>query len=391
MSDEDIAAAYEDGTILYMGNIPVSLRETYKDEAIVKDALSTAVCYFNQNAEIEGEYIFAIKEVRQALSMAIDREAIADMIVFAEAASGLVATGVFDTNSAKTLFRDVATTEYKYLTNNMTEAKAILDSADIDPEDYEFSLTVAAYDEVKVMIAKKIVEAWCELGFDVELNMRGTVANNDYYKPTDSVPTDICDDLYFEDLRDGKFEVILLDLVAPSADSFSVLAPFALAFSGSAMDMSVADSYDLTPHITGYNSEEYNALIEKIYNEKTIANRSADLHKAEDILMEDMPVMPIVFNKVAYMVNDGLKMNNNSLSDKKLTSYYGAETLKNISVKNFDAYVAQVASFIESKFDTYKQDSLSYFGSEAYSALTFEEFKNESSNYAYFFKERAEK
>lgn len=391
MSDADIAEAYENGTILYMGNIPVSLRETYKDEATVKDALSTTVCYFNQNAKIDGDYIFAIKEVRQALSMAIDRDAIAEMLVFAEAASGLVATGMFDTNSAKTLFRDVNTNDYKYLETDLEEAKKLLESADVTPEYYAFTLTVAAYDEAQLLIAEQIVESWCALGFDVELNLRGTVANNDYYKPTDSLPTDICDDLYYEDLRDGKFEVILLDLVAPSADPFSVLAPFALAFSGAAMDMSVADNYELTPHITGYNCAEYNAIIEEIYAEKTAENRSFNLHRAEAVLMEDMPVMPIVFNKTAYLVNKGLKMNNTSLSDKTLTSYYGAENLKNISVKNFDEYVANVASFIESKFDTYKEDSLSYFGSDSYAYLTFEEFKQESSNYAYFFKERTGK
>ena len=384
MSAEDIDEAYKNGTILYMGDIPVSLRESYKDMATIKDALSTSVCYFNQNAKIDGDYLFAIKEVRQALSMAIDREAIAKAIVYADAATGLVPTGMFDTNSAKSLFRDNSSNNYKYLSTNLTEAKNLLKSADIDPEDYSFELTVATYSETHNVIAEMIVAAWCSLGFDVEINNRGTVANNDYYKPTDSVPVDICDDLYREDLRDGKFEVVLLDLVAPSVDPFSVLAPLALQFSGSAMDMSVADSYELTPHITGYNSEEYNTVMEEIFNEKVIANRSANLHKAEDILMEDMPVMPIIFNKTACVINDGLKMN----TTKKMSSYYSMDTLKRIEVKDFDAYVENVASFIGSKFDTYKENPLSYFGSETYSALTFDEFKEESSNYAYFFKER---
>ena len=390
MSDEDIKEAYDNGTILYMNDIPVSLRDDYKHQAIVKDSLSTSVCYFNQNAEIDGEKLFAIKEVRQALSMAIDRNAIKEALVFAEVADGLVAPGMFDTNSPKSLFRDVASGSYKYLGKNIDEAEKLLKSAGVDASDYSFELTVTAYDESHKLIAEMIVDAWCELGFDVEINLRGTIANNDYYKPTDSIPTDICDDLYAEDLRDGKFEVILLDLVAPSVDPFSVLAPFALQFSGSGMDMSVADSYELTPHITGYNSEEYNSLIEAIYNEKTTANRSANLHKAEEILMEDMPVMPIVYNKTAYMINKDLKLNN-GIGGNKWTSYYGAESLKKMTVKNFDDYVAKVASFIESKFDTYKEDPLSYFGSDSYSVLTFEQFKEESSNYAYFFKPRTKK
>ena len=82
-------------------------------------------------------------------------------------------------------------------------------------------------------------------------------------------------------------------MVAVSADPFTVLAPFAKQFSGQAMDMSVPGSYVLTPHATGYDSQEYNDLLEKIFAEKKISKRSADLHKAEEILMNDMPVIPV--------------------------------------------------------------------------------------------------
>ncbi len=386
MPDEDIKAGYENGTILYIGDIPLSLREEYKDSATRKNSLSTSTCYFNQNAEINGEKLFAIKEVRQALSMAIDREAIAEAVVFAEAATGLVPEGVFDTNSAKTLFRDKAES-YTYLSKNIDSAKKLLNDAGIRARDYSFKLTVAAYDEVHLLIAEKIVEAWNELGFDVELNIRGTIANNDYYKPTDSVPTDICDDLYAEDMRSGNYEVVLVDLVANSVDPFSVLAPFAKAFSGERMDMSDAYNYELSPHITGYDSEEYNAIIEAVYAEKTTANRSENLHKAEKLLMEDMPVMPIIFNKTAYLEGDNLDMNNKTLFWKKSSSYYGADTLKAISVKKYDEYLEKCAAFIEEKFDTYKENPLSYFGNDTYSMMTFEEFKKESSNFAFLFKD----
>ena len=390
MSDEDIAEAYDNGTILYMGDIPVSLRSTYKDEATVKDSLSTSILYFNQNAVIEdgsrnGSEIFAIKEVRQALSMAIDREAIANMLVFADVATGIVPTGVYDSNSAKKLFRDSANGDYKYLTKNLDEALKLLESVDIDPEDCSFFLTVAAYDEAHILIAEAIVEAWCELGFDVDIKLRGTIANNDYYKYTESVPSDICDDTYAEDLRSGKFEVILLDLVAISVDPFSVLAPFAKGFSGQGMDMSTANNYKLTPHVTGYDSEEYNALMEEIFAEKTIENRTTKLHEAENILMEDMPVAPIVFNKTAILVNDGLKAKVKTAA----TNYYTANTLQRIQVKDFDEYVIVCANFIESKFDEYKENPLSYFGNDTYSVMSFEEFKEESSNYGYFLRKKS--
>ena len=385
MSDENIKEAYENGTIMYVGDIPMSLREEYKDEAITKDSLSTNTIYFNQNSEVNGE-LYSNPAVRQALSMVIDREAIADALVFAEAADGLVPTGVFDTDSAGKLFRDNSTAEFKYLVKDEAAANKLLQDAGIKASEHTITLTYADYDEVHTFIAKEIKKAWESLGFTVNLRARGTVANNDYYKLINGISTDICDDLYYEDLIDGNFEVIILDMVAISADPFSVLAPFAKSFSGQKMDMSDPQNYQMTPHVTGYDSEEYNELIEKIFDEKNISRRSADLHKAEEILMKDMPVIPVVYNKTAYLVNDDLKLNNTTLWWENGSNYYGACALRWCSVDNYDAYLKTCSDFLEKHFEEFQYNSLSYFAIESYKHLTFEEFKEESSNYSYLWK-----
>ncbi len=387
MSDEDIKTAYENGIITYMGDIPMSLRETYANDAVVEDSLSTNLIYLNENAEIYGDKLFAIKEVRQALSMVIDREAIAKKLVFAEAATGLVPTGVFDSNSAKKTFRDATDTQYEYLKLNVDAAKKLLKDAGIDPTDYSFSITYAAYDEVHAYVAQAVADAWNALEFDVELNPRGTVTNNDYYKGTKEIPADICDDLYYEDLVSGSFEVIILDLVAYSADPFGVLAPYATQFSGQAMDMSQVDNYQLSNHVTGYCSEEYNALMEEIYEIKKAEDRAEKLHKAEDILMNDMPVIPVVFNKSAYLVNDNLDLNNSKLFGKEKNSNYYATgaTLRYATVDNYDAYLDDCAAFIESKYEEYKENPLAYLGNIAFADISWEDFKEESSYYKYLF------
>ena len=386
MPEEDIKEAFDKGVIQYMGDIPYSLRDDFASYDVeLKDSLSTATCYFNQNADINGTKLFSIPEVRQALSLAIDRKAIANAVVYAEAATGLVPTGVFDTNSAKSLFRDNANGSFEFLATDANKAATLLANANVDPEDYSFSLTVAAYDDVHVAIGEAIVASWCALGFDVELKKVGTIVNNDYYKPVNDIPTDICDDIYAEDVRGGRYEVALIDLVAISADPFSVLAPFAKEFSGQSMDMSSSESYELTPHITGYDNPDYSAIIEAVYNNKTAADRSAKLHEAEAQLMKDMPVVPVIFNKTATLVGDGLKLNNKTLFWKKTSNYYGADTLKYVSVKDYDEYITAGASFLESKFDAYKELKTSYFSGEAFILLSFEEFKEESSNFAFFF------
>jgi len=392
MSDEDPPEAYKSGVITYIGDIPLAFRtkEEYKElisDAVVEDSLSTNLIYLNENAKISGDKLFAIKEVRQALSMVIDREAIAKALVFAEAANGLVPTGVFDSNSAKKTFRDAVDTQYQYLQFNVDAAKKLLADAKIDPADYSFSITYAAYDEVHYYVAKAVADAWNELGFDVKFNARGTVANNDYYKGTKEIPLDICDDLYYEDLISGSFEVIILDLVAYSADPFCVLAPYATQFSGQAMDMSQVNNYQLSNHVTGYCSEEYNLLMEEIFKIKKAEDRAEKLHEAEKKLMEDMPVIPVVFNKSAYIVNDNLDLNNSKLFGKKKSSDYypmGA-TLRYATVDNYDAYLDDCLAFIESKYEEYKANPLAYLGNGAFVDVTWEDFKDESSYYKYLF------
>ena len=402
LSDEDIKAGYEKGQILYIGDIPMGLRADLKDQADVIDSLSTHTYYFNQNALIkkngsdEGEKLFAIKEVRQALSMVIDREAIANAVVFAEAANGIVPTGVYGSGTVKNTFRDNHSGGYDTLKYNKAAAAQLLTNAGITPSDYSFSLTVAAYDDVHIAIAEKVIEAWCELGFNAELKLRGNIANNDWHKDTDSIPTDMCDNLYNQDLKKGDFEVIALDLVALASTPFSVLAPFAKEFSGQGMvmDITINPDYKLTPHITGYDSEAYNAKIEEA-NKKSGSDKDALLAEAEKILMDDMAAMPIIYNKYATVKSEKLDLNNKTLWWTKNTNYYTTTNFKKMTVDGYDEYLVDCAAFLEENYSKWSDDPFSYFytfgGKREVDddvnskKLTFEEFKKEASNYDYLF------
>ncbi len=381
MTDEDIKQGFESGAILYMGSIPMSIREDFKDVATVKDALSTATVYLNQKATINEEQLFANKTVRQALSMAINREEIAKKLVFAEVATGLVPNGVFDTGSLKSLFRDNSSNDYTNLKTDMVAAKALLANANINPSDYTFTIKYAMYNETQEYMANEIAASWTELGFNVTAEECGTIVNNDYYKHTDSIPEDICDDIYYQDITTGDFEVILVDTVAYSADPFSVLAPFAKPFSGNVN----SDDYSYGTHLTGFSNDEYDALMEEIFNEKTIENRSEKLHKAENILMDEMPVIPVVFNKTATVVSEDLVLNNTKLfGQKKASNYYNADTLRWASIEDYDGYLVTFSNFLESKFDTYKTEMYSYFYN--YAESSFAQFKEESTYYSFLWK-----
>lgn len=344
-TDEQIWEAYQNGEIFYVGSIPMSLRT---DSAVVKkatvtDALSTMSFYMNENAEItnkstkEAVKLFAIPGVRKALSLVIDRDAIAEMIVFAEAATALVppsVTNKLDKGSFRKTGGAILSTSA-----DLTAAKAALQEAGVNAADYSFSVIVNANDDEQIAITNAVAEAWTQLGFEVKVTERGTVMNNDYYKPIDDIPKDICDELYLENLIYNDFEVIALDYCAYTADAYAMLAPFAVAFSGR-----VDSDYALTTSLTGYNSEKYNALMEAIYylpyfngltsadynsyavyeteeefqavldsvsavytenNINTTKNladgRATLLHAAEKLLMEDLPIIPVIFNKNAVL------------------------------------------------------------------------------------------
>ena len=387
LTEEQLTAMYEAGMVMYIADVPLALRKEgaiAADVEIAEKSFSTNSIYLNQNAVIdngteEGAKLFADAKVRQALSLAIDRNAIVDAIVYAQAATGLVPTGVFETSSAKSLFRDACANTYDFLSRDEAKAAALLAEAGIKPSQYTFELTVAAYDEVHCAIADIIVENWKALGFNVSAKKIGTITNNDWYKYTESIPVDICDDLYAEELRAGTFQAIIFDYVAYSADPFSVLAPFAKPFSGRGMDMSNPDEYLLTPHITGYDSEEYNALMEKIYAEKTTANRAADLFEAEKILMNDLPVIPVVYNLNATVTSSKLRGED--------INYYNVMSFQKAKIGSYNKYLEAGKKYVTDNFS-----ELKFTECNECAYTEFELFKTANTVYSqYFLDEKEEK
>ena len=352
LSDAQLAEMYEKGLIMYINDIPMSLRKegAIADAAdVAAKSMSTATIYLNQNAEVSygagTEKLYANPAVRQALSMVIDRQAIADAVVYAEVATGLLPTGMFEAGNRKTTFRKACSETYTTLATNATAADDLLKSANLTAAraDYEIELTVSAYNEVHCYIAEEIVKAWQALGFTKATVVKvGAITNNDFDKYTDSTPKDICDDLFSEDFRAGRIGATLVDMVAYSVDPFSVLAPFAKAFSGRGMDMSNLDHYELTPHITGYDDEDYNALMEDIFNTKKTADRASKFREAEKMLMEDMPVIPVIFNLDATVMNSNLK--------KVTLDYNGIADFRKANVKKYDEYLDAGFAYLEATY-----------------------------------------
>lgn len=345
VTDEELKSMYDAGQLFYIGEIPVSLRAEYADVAKVTDEMSTHTYFLNEKALISdggkdadenptGDYIFANADVRRALSLAIDREAIAKQVVFAKAATGLIPYGVFDSKSVKKLFRNVGG-DIIGTAADMSAAQAALAASGINASKYSFAITVRDESEVHVLIAEAVAAAWSSLGFKVTVNRVTAVVNDDYNKLTDEVATDIKDDAFNEALYAGNFEVIALDYVSASPDAFAMLAPLAKRFAGQAIDMTTLN-YEVMPHITGFDDEEYNALIEQAFTEKDITKRATLLHDAEKMLLDKMPIIPIIFNQDAYVISKELS--------KYDSTYYATRIFTKTKLKNYELYVETTAA-----------------------------------------------
>ena len=356
-SDEEIMKAYENGELFFVGDIPLSVRGAWKDVAEVTDALSThtyvmneraVVRYYNEEGfklmqegklsydgslqnDVDGKNIFADKNVRKALSLAIDRNAIAEAVVFAKAATALVPYGVFEEDSRRDLFREVGG-DILSTSKNMDAAREALAQSGINPASFMFSISVPAYDDVHVKIAEMVKEAWTELGFHVAVVPVATVKNTGLEKATQEVIAGVMDDIFAENYQDGLFEVAAIDYVAFCPDAFSVLAPFAKYYTGGASATEGSATLVTPVHFTGYNNPEYDNLIHAAFKEKDLEKRAKILHEAEKLLMEDLPVIPIIFNQNATLINDDI------LSREKF-DYYGSPNFKKLKMKNYQLYI----------------------------------------------------
>ncbi len=279
--------------VFYTNEIPLNQRKDYADYVEASDIMSTHAYYLNLNNPL-----FADARVRQALSLAIDREHVAnDIVVYAKPATGFVPYLVTN-GKAKTSFRE-AGGDIIEASANVERAKQLLSEAGVNGGD--IIIRYAANDQVSEAVAAYVAEAWSGIGFNARaLPVSATPVVDD------TIVVDNFHNFYSVDsAAENAWDVLAIDFQSLSEEAFSSLAPFAVGFSGNGVDMT-NDEYPATGHLTGYASDEYNALIESAYEELDSEKRAEILHDAEKKLLEDMPVIPIIFNQEAHLIDDSV-------------------------------------------------------------------------------------
>ena len=315
----DIRLGKDKNRVFYTSELPLDQRKTYINNVTMSEkSMSTHAYYFNLNKPL-----FQDARVRQALSLAVDRDYIAnEIVVYADPATGLVPSGVTN-GSVGSSFREAGGKVIE-TSANMERAKQLLSEAGVSGGEIYISYDI--HDDVSAAIAQYVKEVWTELGFQAKaLPVSPSQTSDD-----EAIYNDNFHNLYSVDAAKGanSWDVLAVDYQMLSEEAFSALAPFAVGFSGNGADMTdLENDYPAIGHVTGYASEEYDALVEAAYKETDAAKRAEKLHEAEKKLMEDMPVMPLVFNKNAYLVN--------GVISGITVDYYGVANFKRVKMSDY--------------------------------------------------------
>ena len=314
-------------TCFYVGEIPLAKRADTKVKK--EDLLSTYSYAFNTNNPL-----FSNPEVRKILASVIDRNSIISTIVYGKPATGLVPSNVSNGSKLSSNFRK-AGGDLLSKTASMTidQARAAL-SAISGYTPGSFDLTY--YDcETDRAIANYVKGLWEQLGYTVNLVPVSGVTVE--YSDSGSV-IELSDSALQLAYETGDFDVIGIDYQMYSSNGLSAFAALTSNANGNGIDLGVGEgidpanppSYEPLGNVLGYKSEAYDAKVAEAIAEKNLNKRATLLHEAEEILLEDMPIIPLVFNQNCYA--------SSGLSGIKF-DYNGYAVFTKVSQKNYTKYL----------------------------------------------------
>lgn len=215
---------------------------------------------------LQKEY-FQDARVRKALSLAIDRNYVANTLMQGtySPASAIVGPGWLDTDGSS--FAENANGGTPYIDNdnfdaNLEEAKKLLEEAGYPNGEgfpqIEYTTNDAGYHKV---VAEYLQQAWAAIGIDLKVNIVEWAS----FTPM---------------RRNGEFDVARNGWVGDYTDPSNILELFCTTNGN---------------NDGKYTNADFDAAIEDSRVTTDAATRSADLHKAEDLLMEDAGCIPIAY------------------------------------------------------------------------------------------------
>ena len=269
MQDQNATfSAYESGDALMIKDVPTQEITTLKERSDFHIDPILGTYYLDLNTTLDE---FKDPKVREALSLALDRKYISETITSGTytPASGFVSEGVTD-------WQDKITDKSAYINidyhaGNLAKAKELLKEAGYEngvglPE-MVYSTNDASYHK---KIAEYLQQAWGELGLKVQVN----IVEWKSFTPQ---------------RRSGNYQIARDGWVMDYNDPSNILE---LALTGNGNNNAK------------YSNPEFDALMSKAATEKNPQTRFGYLHQAEDFIMKDTAMVPLLYYNDFYLQSD---------------------------------------------------------------------------------------
>ena len=277
MQDQNAAfSAYESGDALMIKDIPTQEITTLQKRSDYHLDPQLGTYFIDLNNTLDE---FKDARVRQALSLALDRKYISETITAGTytPASGFVSAGTSDWDGS--LWTDNITDPSVYINvddfaGNLAKAKELLAEAGHPNGEGLPTLTYSTNDSAyHKKIAEYLQQAWKELGVNVEVN----IVEWKSFTPQ---------------RRSGNYQIARDGWVMDYNDPSNILQ---LTQTGNGNNSSK------------YSNPEYDALLEKAAKEVDPQTRFGYFHQAEEMLMRDMGVTPLLYYNEMYLQSDKVK------------------------------------------------------------------------------------
>ena len=245
-----------------------------------------------------------------------------------EAATGFVPSGIEDAKVNADFRKKGGDLWAK--SANIEAAKKLLDDAGIKTNKYVIALEYSNLRADDEQLALEVAKAWGdELGFRINGYKNGKLEANAKKQ------------MYIDNKENGtyplnqnnesanKASAIIVNLQSMTTDAYSVLTTFSGEYGGNFIDVRTKDVV-YGKHTIGFQDETYDELCTAFVNAENVKKSTAAMHEAEKYLAEQMPVIPLVFNKAYYVT-------------QKLSGYgvdgFGRLDFTDLEQKNFKKYL----------------------------------------------------
>jgi len=261
---------FEKNQIEWLGKpisrIPLDAMESLRAQGKINFVDTLGLYWFFLNTE---SFPFNNKKMRQAFAYAIDRQSLIDHILKGE-----------ETPALGVLPRKLSPQEEPYFQDNdMEHAKTLFQEAlneigiqreDLPPIVFNYNDSTA-----HMRIAEVLQQQWRE-AFGVEIKLE-----QQEWK------------FHYDKLQKGNFQIGGMQWQSWLRDPIYIMQTFRYKNGG--------------VNMSRWDNAEYRSLISAAEKEPDLTRRNDFFNKAEALLMEEMPVIPIYFTTIAYSKSDKLK------------------------------------------------------------------------------------